>query len=143
MRRAKAAAPALGKASLRGISACGGAGGSGRAPAGVGGVVEWEGFKDGRGAGWGCSTGEACGGEAGLTKIVGRADEAAAEVVLPDAVDDDAGGERVGGGDDPVGQRAAETGGLGVGGFEGRAWFLSAEDREEGGFDGGAGGVGV
>src|SRR5207249_4779361 len=49
-------------------------------------------------------------------EVVGGGDQAAAEVVVPDAVHDDAGGERVGGVDDPVGQASAAFGFGGVGG---------------------------
>ena len=50
-----------------------------------------------------------------LAEVLERGDDAAAEVVLPDAIDDDPGGERVVGRGDPLGQREAPARGASVG----------------------------
>ena len=67
-----------------------------------------------------------------LAEIVGRASDPAAEVILPDAVDDGAGGERVVGLGDPRSECGAAAGRVFERSNHGR---LGGDEREEGGRD--------
>ena len=74
-------------------------------------------------------------------EVAGRAGEAAAEVVLPDAVDDDAAGQRIVRPGQPAGEDAAAAGGRGAGGDLRQFGVGRVEQRQEAGIDGGFAGA--
>ena len=71
------------------------------------------------------------GGSPNVTEIAGRADDAAAKMVLPDAIDHDTRGQRVLGRGDPVGQLATASTGLGLLGRSGDRNVAAAEQARK------------
>src|SRR5262249_8449484 len=78
-----------------------------------------------------------------LAEVVGRGDDAAAEMVLPKAVDDHAGRQRIIFRGDPVGEHQPPAARFGILGCGRDLRIREAEDGREAGLDLGAWGVGV